>query len=431
MNPRKWPVRGPVVLGMVALVLLVGGFGAWSVLSRIAGAVIASGQIEVEHHRQVVQHPDGGVVAAILVTEGAHVAAGDPLIRLDGALLRSEFAIVESQFHEILSRRGRLEAERDESNEIVFPPLLRAATALPEVQDLMEGQQRLFDARRETLDRQLEQFAKRSGQIRSQIDGLDAQLDALATQLGLIQGELVSQQSLLDRGLTQSARVLALQRDEAGLRGSLGELTAARAEAEARITEIEIEALRLRSQRREDALTQLRDLGFRELELAERRRALQERLELLELRAPVAGIVHGLQVTTPRAVIRAAEPVMFLVPQDRPLVVSVRVAPLEIDQVFVGQEAHLVFPTFSARTTPDILGRVVLVSSDAFTDERSQASFYRVEIAPLPGELEKLEGLTLLPGMPVEAFIQTEARTPLAYLVKPLTDYFDRAFRES
>ncbi len=431
MTKRDWSARGPLVLGATSLALLLGGFGAWSVMTEISGAVVASGQIEVEQHRQVVQHPEGGVVESILVSEGTRVEAGAPLIRLDGSLIRSELSIVESQFFEILARRGRLEAERDERDSITFPDVLIEVAHLPEVETLMQGQARLFEARGESLDQQIDQLEKRSGQIDNQIEGIEAQLAALRTQLSLIEQELVSQQSLLDRGLTQSARVLSLQREQAGLNGSIGELTASRAEAAARVTEIGIEVLRLHSQRREDALTQLRDLGYRELELAERRRSLRERLELLDLRAPVSGVVWGLQVTTPRAVLRAADPVLYVIPQDRPLIIATRVSTVEIDQVFVGQEARLVFPAFSARTTPEVTGQIAMVSPDAFTDERTQTNYYRAEITISPEEAAKLGNLTLLPGMPVEAFIQTDSRTPLAYLVQPLKEYFDKAFRES
>lgn len=429
---RNWSARGPVTLGAAALVVLIGGFGAWSVFSNISGAVVSSGQIEVEQNRQVVQHPDGGVVAEIAVAEGATVQAGDTLIRLDGDLLRSELSIVESQFYEMLARRGRLEAERDELPGITFPEeLVTAAATQDDIRALMDGQVRLFETRAANLEQQVEQLGKRRTQTLSKIEGLDAQYEALLAQQTLTASELAAQQTLLDKGLTQMPRVLALQREEAVLRGNIGEIRAARAEAETRVTEIDIEVLQLRSQRREEALAQLRDFGYRELELAERRRALTSQMALLDIRAPVSGVVYGLQVTTPRAVLRAAEPVLYIVPQDRPLVIAAKVSPIEIDQVFVGQPATLMFSAFSSRTTPELYGRVVMVSPDAFTDERSQVSYYRAEIMLNEGEIDKLTGLTLLPGMPVETFIRTDARTPLAYLVKPLSDYFNRAFRES
>ena len=427
-----WSVRGPVLLGLVALALLLGGFGAWATMTRLSGAIVAPGRIEVELNRQVVQHPDGGVVAEIDVIEGAAVTAGDVLIRLDGTLLRSERAITLGQLHELVARRARLTAERNGEPAPVFPADLAALAGTDAaVDELLDGQVRLFAARLDTFTTTNEQLRRRIGQIGSQIEGVDAQKAALDTQLGLIQTELHNQQALLEKGLAQASTVLSLEREQARLQGLQGELTASRAQAEGRITEIELEISRLASARIEDAENELREIGPALMELAERLRAVDERISRLDLRAPVSGVVLGLAVTTPRAVIRAADPVLYIVPQDRPLVIATQVAPIHIDQIHVGQPVELVFSAFSSRTTPHLKGKVSVISADAFTDQKTMASFYRAEIVLDDGEIAKLEDQTLLPGMPVEAFIQTEAQTPLAYLLKPFTDYFSRAFRES
>lgn len=431
-NEQKWSVRRPMILGVVTSLVLVTGTVGWGMMTSITGAIVTSGSLEVDQHRQVVQHADGGTVQDILVTEGTTVKSGDVLMTLDGTLLKSELTIVETQFYEILARRGRLEAERDDKRTIEFPAeLIEAAARDPEVAALMEGQQRLFEARAETLTKQMEQLGKRSAQTQSLIEGIDAQRAALTTQVGLIAEELASQQELLQKGLAQVSRVLALQREEARLAGQVGELTASRAQAEGRITETEIEILRMSAARREEASTQLRDIGYRELELAERRRALIERISRLEMRAPVSGIVLNLRVTTPRAVIRPADAVMFIIPQDRPLVIATRVPTVHIDQVRIGQEAKVVFSAFSMRTTPEVYGVVTKVSADVLTDEATQMPYYRAEIELKPGELAKLGEVILVPGMPVEAFIRTDERTPVQFLTKPFTDYFNRAFRES
>lgn len=423
--------RGPLLLGFATLVLLVGGFGYWSVASTLSGAIVAPGRIEVELNRQIVQHPDGGVVAEIRVAEGDAVAAGDVLLRLDGAMLNSELAIVEGQLFEVQARRARLEAERDGLADIAFPAaLVTLANQRPEVAEQIEGQRRLFAARAETLTQTREQLARRRDQTLAQIDGIAAQTDALNRQLQLISEELENQQSLLDKGLAQAPRVLALRREEARLAGQVGELAASRAQSEGRVTEIDLEVLRLSAQRREEASEQLRDIGSQELELAERRRNLAERIARLDIRAPVSGRVLGLAVNTPRAVLRPADPVAYIVPQDRPLVIAAQIAPINIDEVHVGQPVRLHFPAFSSRTTPELEGQVALVSADALNDAATNATYYRAEISLSAAEAERL-GQTLLPGMPVDAYIQTGARTPLAYLVKPFTDYFARAFRES
>jgi len=431
MTERPWSTRRPMIIGLLALLLLVGGFGTWAATATISGAVIASGRIEVDQNRQVVQHPDGGVVEEIYVNEGDYVDSGALLIRLDASALRSELSIVEGQLFELLARRARLEAERDGADTVTFDPLI-ADTESSGIMELRDGQARLFEARRETMDREVEQLIRRREQIANQIDGIRAQQEALTEQLSLIDEELVNQQALLDRGLAQASRVLGLRRERASLAGRAGEFAASAAQAEGRITEIDIEILKLTTQLREDAITRLRDINYTELELRERRRTLIDRLDRLDIRAPVSGIVYGKRVFAPRSVVQSADPLLFLIPQDRPLVIASQVPPIHIDQIFVGQEVLLRFSAFDQRRTPELTGRVVQISADAFQDESTQVSYYRAEIVLSEDQQARLpEDMTLLPGMPVEAFIRTDDRTPLAYLVKPLADYFAKAFRES
>ncbi|WP_456389721.1 HlyD family type I secretion periplasmic adaptor subunit [Profundibacter sp.] len=429
---KQWSARAPLTLGFLAILVLLGGFGTWSVMANISGAVVAEGQIEVDQNRQVVQHPDGGVISEILVQEGDLVNTDDILLRLDDTDLTSELVVIEGQLFEMIARRGRLEAERDGTNDITFDAILIKAAADSENADkLMKGQQRLFLARTDSLDQEVAQMQKRRAQIADQITGITAQQAAMVTQLELIMQELANQQSLLDRGLAQVSRVLNLQREEARLQGSMGELSASKAQAEGRVTEIDIEVLKFGTKRREEAITRLRDLQYRELELHEQRRALTKKLMRLDIRAPLSGIVYGMQFFAPRSVIRPADPVLYLVPQDRALVIAAKIQPTNIDQVFIGQEVTLRFPAFDSRNTPELKGQVVKISADAFTDDRTQISYYRSEIALLDGELGKLpKDSTLIPGMPVQAFIRTNDRTPLAYLVKPMSDYFAKAFRE-
>lgn len=429
---KDFSVRRPMIIGIAGLIVLLGGFGTWAALSNIAGAVVANGRIEVDQNRQVVQHPDGGVVDEILVTEGMHVTEDQVLIRLDQTVLESELAIIEGQLFELMARRGRHEAERDDRREAVFDPaLVAAAAANPDTSLLMDGQTQLLQARTTSLASQVEQLDKRSQQIGNQIEGIAAQREALGLQVALIEQELTDQQSLLDRGLAQASRVLGLQRELARLNGQIGALSAEAAEAESRITETKIEILRLSEARREEAITRLRDLQFRELELAEQRRALVQRLERMDIRAPVSGIVYGLQVFARRAVLRPAEPVLFIVPQDRPLIIMAQVDPINIDQVAAGQDVSLRFSALDQRRTPELIGRVVRTSADAFSDDSAGTSFYRTEIVLDEGQMNRLpEGTVLIPGMPVQAFIRTRDRSPLDYLIKPLADYFSTALRE-
>lgn len=430
---NRWSAARPVIIGLLGLIVLFGGFGTWAMTTQIAGAIVASGRIEVDRNRQIVQHEIGGVVAAILVDEGDTVAAGDLLIQLDPRILASKLAITEGHLFELMARRGRFQAERDAADAVIFDDeLMAAGVADPDVQELMDGQENLFFARRTSVAQESEKLGKRRDQIGSQIIGIEAQSTSLTRQLELIEQEMRGKQSLLDRGLAQTSVVLALQREQARLRGRIGELSASKAETEGRATEIDIEILKLGTADREEAITRLRDLRYRELTLAEQRRALKVEIDQLDIRAPVSGIVYAMQVQTPRSVVRGADTLLYLVPQDRPLVIAARVSPTNVDQIVVGQQVTLRMSALDQRTTPELVGQVMQISADTIEEQQTGQSYFRAEIALRPGEMEKLaEGIILLPGMPVEVFIRTEDRSPMAYLVKPMVDYFARAFRES
>ncbi|MDA8585555.1 HlyD family type I secretion periplasmic adaptor subunit [Rhodobacteraceae bacterium] len=430
MNRPTYSARLPLFVGFSALTFLILGLGVWSVRTEIAGAIIASGTIVVENNRQVIQHAEGGVVGTVQARDGDPVAAGDLLLRLDDTMLKSEMAVADLQLIELRARKARLQAERDEAQDIVFPEILLALTSEAATEQI-NGQRKLFEARRISLETERNQIIEQIKQTHNQIEGANAQLAALAIQEELVGAYLADQESLLERGLVQSQRVSTLRRDAAQIAGEIGSLTASVAQFRGQIAALEIELLRLVTSRQENSITELRDIQFNELELTEQHRTLAERMSRLDIRAPVGGIVYGSSVFAEKAVVQSAEPLMFVIPQDQPLIISARVEAIHVDQVHVGQEATLKFSAFNQRTTPELIGRVISVSADVFEDENSGISFYRVDLEPLEEELTKLDALEILPGMPVEAFIKTDDRTPLSYLTKPLTDYFGRALRGS
>ena len=428
----RWTARWPLSVGFVALGLLVGVIGYWSVTARIAGAGISSGMIQVESNRQVVQHPDGGVVGEILAKDGDTVEAGQVLLRLDDTLMASELTVIEDQLDEIAARKLRFTAERDDADRLSIPTdLSDRAAADPDLAAMIAAERQLFEARRSTLGNTFDQLEEQILQTGNQIKGAEAQLEAQQAQLELIAEERSNADSLLERGLAQASRVSALRREEAQLKGQSGALTAQIAQLQGRIAALRIEKLRLATTRQEEALSALRDLSSQEVERAERARALRERLSRMELRAPVSGVVWGSRVFARQSVVTPADPVLYIIPQDQPLVVAARIEAIHIDQVHVGQEVALRFTAFDQRMTPEIIGQVARLSADVFQDEVTGVSYYSAEMLPHEEELEKLGQQQLLPGMPVEAYIKTAERSPLSYLAKPLTDYFNKAFRES
>ncbi|MDX5357830.1 MAG: HlyD family type I secretion periplasmic adaptor subunit [Rhodobacterales bacterium] len=431
-TPGYATARLPTIVGFGAMAILIAGLGIWATQAQIDGAVVASGRVIVDRNRQAVQHPDGGVVKAVLVKEGDSITRGDVLVQLDPTLPLSELSIIESQLYELMSRRGRLEAERDGATDIVFDPaLIEAAARDDRIATLMRGQKSLFEARLESFRQGLTQLENQQLQLEQQVEGIDAQRASLQRQIELTEEEKTGQETLLERGLAQGTRVLNLRREVARLAGSIGEMQARRGQAMENISEIKIEMLRMHSQRREEAITTLRDLQISEMELAERRYALTTRLNRMEIRAPLTGVVYDVRLLGEQSVIRPADPLLFIIPQDRPMVIESRVSPININSVHIGQEVVIRFRAFDMRETPDLLGRVTRISPDAFTDATTGASFYRVEVELPEAELAKLhEGQVVIPGMPVDTFLRTGEYSPLTYLTQPLTRYFKDAMRE-
>ncbi len=429
--PETYSAKRYLWLAGLALAVLFLGFGGWSVSAVIAGAVVAQGQLAIEDDRRIIQHPTGGVISAIHVREGQHVRSGQLLIALEGADLRSELILLETRHAEIQARRARIEAERDQRATIAFPEdLLALARSDPDIMAEMDGQRRLLEARQATHAGLVAQLKQRAMQITAQIDGITAQILALKRQRSLVAQEYESQQRLLGQGLTQGVRVMALARDLARFDGEEGALRAERAAAAERAAETELQILSFAAQRREDAERELRETVAVQAELVERIRALRRDVERLELRASVSGVVYGLQVRAAPAILRAAEPAMVIVPEESPLIITARVPPAQISQVFPEQQALIHISALNTRAIRQIFAQVSHISADAFVDNQTNESYYLVELQFLPDSLPAVSGARLLPGMPVEVFLQTESRRPIDYLTRPLSDYLMRAMRE-
>ena len=438
-----------LILGFGGVVVLVGGLLGWSVFASISGAVIAGGLVEVESGNLVVEHIDGGTVSEILVRDGDRVAEGDVLLRFSDGKVRSEETILKTQYAELAARRNRLEAEFLGAETILWDEELAAVAAVdPRVQEVLDGQERLFWAREAARGGEVAQLRERIGQAQEEIAGLEAQAASLRDQAALIDRELQAQRTLFDKGLTRLDRLMAIERAAENLEGRSGAITASIARARGKIAELEIQILQIDARRIEEAEGQARDIQARENEVKQRLASLQDGLGRLEVRASVSGEVFGLAVLAPQEVVRPGEPILQIVPADAGLVVMARLNPIDVDQVYPGQDATLRFSAFSARETPELDGHVVRVSPDAVRDAESGVSWYEVELAlgapddpgaavggahkseAAPGTNRLAGHLLLTPGMPVEAHIRTAERSVMSFLVKPVTDFFYRSLRE-
>lgn len=423
--------RAPVLAGCLALAVLILGFGLWSVTAQLASAIVVTGRVETDQSRLMIQHPDGGLVQALHVTEGQAVAAGTLLLSLDGSALRSDLGIVEGRLRDLAAQELRLIAERDGAEAMAIPAELAERMADDaELAARVAGQAALFVARRATLAELRLQMERRIDQVRAHMHGLAAQNAALGRELALLRADLTDRQGLLDRGLTTRERVRPLEREALRLSGQIAELDAAIAGAEAQITEIGIQIASLALRRQEEAETALREIEPQRLELEERRRALLDRIARLDLRAPVAGTVLGLQVPAAGSVLRPAEPALGLVPAGRPVVVTAQLSPAERSRVRPGQPVEVMVLTPEARAMPHLAGTLSRISPDTLADPVTGRAHFVIRVELLPGETDRLGIGAPGPGIPVQVMLQTGTRTPLAYLWDPFGAYFSRALRE-
>ena len=431
MTKSQDSIRRNIWAGIAIALLLVGSVGGWADTTDIAGAVIAPGTLVVDTNVRKVQHPTGGVIGEILVRDGDRVKAGDIVVRLDATITRANLAIVTKGLHELLARKARLEAERDDRDGVEFPNELMARAADPDAAHLMSGERRLFDLRRAARTGQKSQLRQRIIQIDQEIEGLTAQAAAKAQEIVLIHKELKGARELWDKNLYPITKLTQLEREATRIEGERAQLLAMSAQAKGKIVETELQIVQVDRELGSEVAKEMRDADAKIAELLERKVAAEDQLKRIDIRAPINGIVHQSTTHTIGGVITASgEPIMLIVPESDKLIVEAKVAPQDIDQLHVGQVAHLRFQTFNQRTTPEINGVVSRIAADAVAEQRTGATYYTIRITLGLDEIARLGDVRLVPGMPVEAFVRTGDRKVISYLMKPLTDQFARAFRE-
>jgi HlyD family secretion protein len=418
-------------VGFLSVLLMVGVVGGWANFTELNGAVIAPATIMVESYSKKVQHKEGGIVGDIRVKDGDRVEMGQALIILDNTETKSELAIIDGLLDEAFAKRARLEAQRDRASTITFPPEVLARANEPGVAAIMAGQTKLFNARLQAVVGKKDQLTQQIGQLTQQIGGLESQRISKEKQLTLISAELIDLKDLQSKGLVPISRVMAMDRETARLDGERGELVASKASAEARIAEVKVQILQIDDEDLSQTLTDLRDIEGKVAELKERKLAIASRLERMVIKSPITGDVYQLAVHTIGGVIGPGEPLMLIVPEADELILQAQVMPQDIDKVRAGQIAHIRFPAFNSRLTPEVAAEVTQISADTSRIDANSPAFYSVRLMISATELAKLGSNKLKPGMPAEAFIQTEAQTPMTYFLKPLTDQFAHALRES
>jgi HlyD family secretion protein len=429
-DPRR-SMRRLIWSGGLAAAVLVGGAGGLSVAIEIAGAVIAQGTVVVKSDVMAVQHARGGIVARIAVTEGDRVTAGQRLASLDGTQLEATRAIIEHSLDEMALKRARLMAERDGVAELVLLPELETrAAANGDFAALVASERTLFALRATTIANQKQQLGEQKRQLASAIAGLEHQVSGRRQEQAIVAAQLKGYRDLYGKGLIQSSQLSAAERDAAALEGDIGRIEASIAETRGRIAEIEVEILAVDQNLRREVATELAELNARIAEYEERRTAALDEIRRLDLVAPISGTVHELAIHTPGGVVAPGQTVLEIVPDANEVAVETHVSPTEIDLIVPGQPVRLRLAAFNRRTAPELQGLVQRIAADATRDERTGQSYFVVRVAVPNDQLAALGNDRIVPGMIAEAHFLTAPRAIAAYLMQPLAEQLDRAFRE-
>jgi len=423
-------IRRNILAGLTVFGILAIGVGGWAGTTQLSGALIASGSIVVDSNVKKVQHPTGGVVGELRVRDGDRVRVGDIVARLDQTVTRANLATVTKGLDELFARKARLIAERDGRSTIPFPDLLTSRAKEPDVAQIMEGEHKLFELRQTSRLGQKSQLREQAGQLNEEIVGMIDQQKAKKGEIELINRELEGVRELYKKNLVQLTRLTQLEREATRVEGELAQLVAAVAQAKGKIAENELKIIQIDQDLSSEVAKEMREIDSKIGEFVERKITAEDQLQRVDIRAPQDGTVFQLSVHTVGGVISPGEAIMLVVPDADSLTVEAKVNPQDIEQVQIKQKAVLRFPAFNAATTPEINGEVSRISADINSDQRTGQSYYIIRISIQLDQLARMGNVKLVPGMPVECFIQTGERTILSYLLKPLRDQLMRNFRE-
>ncbi len=424
-NP--WPA---ILAGFIVVFGALGGFGAWSAFANLSSAVVAQGTVKVYSNRKKVQTLEGGVVTELSVKNGDRVEVGDILVTLDRTRAAASHSIMQSNYDTSLAVVARLRAERDGLESIDYPEGLAERLEGTIVSEIVSAQEKLFAVRRVALNGQVAIVRERIGQLEEEIQGLNAQVSSKDRQLKLIEEELSGLRELYKKGYTTRTRILSLEREAANLGGERGEHLAAIAQSRRLIGEAQLEIVQVQKTFDEEVVTELQQKESELFDLEERLNATNYSLEQTQITATARGLVVGLAVHTVGGVLQPGETLLEIVPENDLLIVEAKVLPVDVDNIQIGLGADVQFTAFSQRTTPKLHGDVIYVSADSLIDPDTKAPYFAARIAIPEEEVARLDDKTLQPGMPADVLIITGERTPMNYLIKPIKESMDKAWRE-
>jgi HlyD family type I secretion membrane fusion protein len=417
--------------GGALMVFLVAGI-LWSSTAALSGAVVASGVVGVDGSRKTIQHLEGGIISEILVTEGAKVKAGQILIVFDDVRVRARVEELENRVRTLAAEESRLRAERASLDTIQFDHPSLEDRDDPEVKATIDQQINQFVARRENMDSRKSILIARKAQLQEQSNGISRQIEGVAKQLGLIREEASTVRELVEKGYDRRPRLLALLREEASLLAREGELMAQLAGNKEAMGEAELRVLSLSTDQMEEIDSLLASTQSKRVSTEKVYWESVNELSRTSVSSPVDGIVLGLVFKTIGGVVRPGEPLLDVVPNERDLIINARLRPQDIDEIHIGMEANVAFPSYAQRYMNHVSGEVIHVSADTITNPKSGESYFEAKIrVNIDDVARQSEEISLSSGMPAEIFIATSQRTFFQYIFQPVSRTYQRAMRET
>lgn len=422
--------RNAILFGVWLIALVFGVLLIWSILAPLNSAAIAPGKIVVDSNRKTISHYEGGIVEEILVSDGMVVEKNTPLLRLREVHAKAQVELLHSQLWNNLAIEARLIAERDDKEDIAFPDEIISRKENPEIRAIIDNQQSIFKSRTETLNGQLDILKTQIVKYEQEIEGLNAQQQATNRQINFLNEESKVVEQLLESGNAARPRLLGLKREAAEMVGRRGEYLSLKSKAQESISETRFSILKTQSEYRNGVLEELKETQQALSEVREKIASSADILERIVIRAPQRGIVNDLLAHTIDGVIKPGEKILDIVPLGDKMIVEARVSPLDIDVVRTDLPARVRLTAFKARKVPVLEGKVIFVSADQFNDQRTGESYFLARVEIDATELKSMQGVELYPGMPAEALIVTGSRSFMAYVMEPITDSFQHAFRQ-
>jgi membrane fusion protein, epimerase transport system len=401
-------------------------------LAPLASAVVAPGFVKIDLDRRAVQHAEGGVVRDVLVRDGQQVRQGQALLVLGDVPVDADMNRLNYRVAAEHAGVVRLEAEQSLATVLRWPVELSAQAARdPRLSAQFAKEQALFATRRDALGGQTVLLRAQQQKLAQEREALRAQIAQAQESLRLQREELQAQRSLLKDGYISAARIAQLEAVVADYGIKIEERRGDLARAEQRLIDSDLRIRGLQSEYRQQASDQLKVAHTRLAEIMQEQRKATDAAQRQTIAAPAAGTVMNLRFAAPGAVIAPRETIADIVPAQAPLAVEAHIRTDDANRVQLGQRADIHFSAFKHRSLQLVAGKVSYVAPDRNVDAQTGLPYYTVLIEADAKALAQEQDMKLQAGMPAEVFIRGEARTPLQYLLEPITQVMRRAARES